>query len=172
MCCTLIHQGKEAKENFFKVQSFPKPMIYIRLSCSWYVGKWHVGKFSFGKHKMESFSVHTHCGSMSVVIPVWRPWLTIDCFLETVANHRDLMTSAESINYNLVDIREVFRISPWFFLGTHKYALRPQSGIWIFWLFGTGWNLASLLPSSKITFHCFQFKTCRGYLFILAYTEL
>lgn len=69
MCFTLIHREKEAKENFFKVQSFPKPMIYIRLSCSWRVRKWHVGKFSFGKHKMETFSVHTHCGSMSVVIP-------------------------------------------------------------------------------------------------------
>ncbi len=69
MCFTLIHREKEAKENFFKVQSFPKPMIYIRLSCSWRVRKWHVGKFSFGKHKMETFCVHTHCGSMSVVIP-------------------------------------------------------------------------------------------------------
>lgn len=59
----------QGNENFSKVQSFPKPMIYIRLSCSWHVGKWHVGKFSFGKHKMETFSVRTHCGSMSVVIP-------------------------------------------------------------------------------------------------------
>ncbi len=166
MCFTRIHPEKEATENFFKVQSFPKPMIYISLSCSW-----HVGKFTFGKHKMETFSVHTHCGSMSGH-PVWRPWLTIACFLETVSDHRDLMTSVESIFYNLVDIWEVFRISPWFLLGTHNYALRPQIGIWTFWLFGIGWNLASLLPFSKIPPHCFQFKTCRGYLLILAYTEI
>lgn len=30
------------------------------------------------------------------------------------------MTSAESIYYNLVDIWEVFRISPRFLLGTHN----------------------------------------------------
>ncbi len=124
------------------------------------------GKIQFWKAQNGNFlcshSLWQHeCGH-----PVWRPWLTIDCFLETVADHRDLMTAVESIYYNLVDIWEVFRISPWFLLGTHKYALRPQIGIWIFWLFGTGWNLASLFPYSKITPHCFQFKTCRGYLFI------
>lgn len=114
-------------------------------------GKMTCGKIQFWKMQNGNFLCSHSLWQPECGHPVWRPRLTIDRFLQTVADHRDLMTSVESIYYNLVDIWEVFRISPCFLLGTHKYALSPQIGIWIFWLFGTGWNLASLLPYSKLT---------------------
>lgn len=136
--CVLLVSIKKRKQRrtTSRYQTFLKPLIYIKPSCSWYAGKLHVGKLSFGKHKMESFLCSHSLWQREHGQPVWRPWLTIDFFLETSADHRDLMTSAESIYYNLADIWGVFRISPWFLIGTRKYALRPQIGIWIFWLLG------------------------------------
>lgn len=130
---------------------------------------WACGKIQFWKAQNGNFSLF----ALTVAAWVWSSRMkTVAYYRFLSRDRRDLMTSAESIYYNLVDIWEVFRISPRFLLGTHNHALRPQIGIWIFWLFGTGWNLATLLTYSKITLHRFQFKTRQGYLFILAYSEL
>lgn len=75
-------------------------------------GKMTCGKIQFWEAQNGNFLCSHSLWQQECGHPVWRPWLTIDCFLETVADHRDLMTSAESIYYTLVDIWEVFRISP------------------------------------------------------------